>query len=200
MKTLKTLFTSALTAIILSATVFASTAAASPVIAIHTSNLDIKKIKVTGNVKVFVVQGSSDWVSMDEENLPKVSLKQIGNTLTISSSESNPISVTVYVKDIYRIEASDKAVVRTVGKFNVKYLQVLLRDNAIARVKASTQSIYTVISDQANLELLGTTDKHIVKKNGIGNINTEKFAALTTHHEAVDVETAMNIEKASPKK
>ena len=199
MKTLKTLFASALTAIILSATVFASTAAASPLVAVHTSNLDIKKIKATGNVKVFVAQASSEWVSMDEENLPKVSLKQIGNTLTISSSERNPVSVTVYVKDIYRIEASDKAVVKTVGKFNVKYLQVLLKDNAIARVKASTESIYTVISDQANLELLGTTDKHIVKKNGIGIINTEKFAALTTHHEAVEVETAMNIEKANAK-
>lgn len=195
MKTLKTLFTSALTAIVLTATVFASTAAASPVMAIHTSNLDIKKIKVTGNAKVFVVQGSSEWVSMDEENLDKVSLKQIGNTLTISSTERNPVSVTVYVKDIYRIEACDKAVVKTVGKFNVKYLQVLLKDNAIARVKANTQSIYTVISDQANLELLGTTDKHIVKKNGVGIINTEKFAALTTHQEAVEVETAMNVAK-----
>jgi len=195
MKTLKTLLASALTAIVLSATVFASAAAArGTMIEIRSANPDIKKVVVRGNLRVFIVQGNNEWISMDEEDQPLVSIKQIGNTLTIGTTEKKPVTVTVYVKDIYRIDAADNSMVKTVGKFNLKFLQVMLKDNATARIKANTHSIYTVINDRADLELLGTTEKHIIRSNGIATMNTEKFAALVTNHEQAEIETAMNLD------
>lgn len=192
MKTLKTLFSSAMIAIVLSATVFTSTAAArGTMIDIRSANPDIKKVVVTGNLKVFVVQSKSEWISLDEEDRDQVSIKQVGNTLTVGSSVKRPISITVYVKDIYRIDASQQACVKTIGKFNVKYLQVMLRDNATARIKANTLSIYTVVNDRADLELLGNSEKHIIKTQGTATMNTERFAALVTNHEQPDTETAM---------
>lgn len=192
MKTLKTLLASAFTAIVLSATVLASTAAArGTTIDIRSANPDIKKVVVKGNLRVFVVQSNSEWISMDEEDRDQVSIKQIGNTLTVGTEVKKPISITVYVKDIYRIDASDQACVKTIGKFNVKYLQVMLRDNATARIKASTHSIYTVVNDRADLELLGTTEKHIIRTHGTATMNTERLAALVTSHETSDTETAM---------
>ena len=192
MKTLKTLLASALTAIVLSATVFASTAAArGTMIDIRSANPDIKKVVVKGNLRVFVVQSNSEWISLDEEDRDMVSIKQVGNTLTVGSAEKRPISITVYVKDIYRIDASEQACVKTIGKFNVKYLQIMLRDNATARIKANTHSIYTVVHDQADLELLGNSEKHIIKAHGTATMNTERFAALVTSHEQPDTETAM---------
>jgi len=192
MKTLKTLFSSAMIAIVLSATVFTSTAAArGTMIDIRSANPDIKKVVVTGNLKVFVVQSKSEWISLDEEDRDQVSIKQVGNTLTVGSSVKRPISITVYVKDIYRIDASQQACVKTIGKFNVKYLQVMLRDNATARIKANTLSIYTVVNDRADLELLGNSEKHIIKAQGTATMNTERFAALVTNHEQPDTETAM---------
>jgi hypothetical protein len=197
MKTLKTLFATALTAIVLSTTVFATNAAArGTIIEIRTANPDIKKVVIKGNLKVFIVQSRAEWISLDEGDVNRVSIKQVGNTLTLGSSEKTPVTVTLYVKDVYRIDASNNSSVKTVGKFDVKYLQVMLRDNATARIKANTESLYTVTSDHANLELLGTTQKHIVKTNGIAIMNTEKFAALVTNHESADTETAMNLDTA----
>lgn len=192
MKTLKTFLVSALTVIVLSATVFASTAAVrGTMIDIRSSNPDIKKVIVKGNLRVFVVQSKSEWISLEEDDRDLVSIKQVGNTLTVGSLANRPISITVYVKDIYRIDAADQACVKTIGKFNLKYLQIMLKDNATARIKADTYSLYTVIDDKANLELLGTSEKHIIKAHGAAIMNTERFAALVTSSEQPETETAM---------
>ena len=56
----------------------------------------------------------------------------------------------------------------------------MLKDDARARIKATTESLYTVIDGRANLELIGTSDNHISKMAGIATIDTDKFAALKT--------------------
>ena len=181
---------SSFAAIILLASLFslnvsAATADRGPV------NTDIKKVIVTGNTKVILVQSAVESVSVDEFDLDKVSVKQIGNTLTINSIENNPVTVTVYVKDIYRIDASDHSSVTTLGKLNLTALQILLKGEATARVKANTESLYTVISDHANLQLIGTSDNHISKINGLAKMDTNKFAASKTEgRNAQEVVTA----------
>jgi hypothetical protein len=182
---MKTLFNTVLKsgsiAIVLLASVFSLTASAAAVkIDMGSANTDIKKLIVTGNTKVLLVQSAKEFVSMEELDMKKVSVKQIGNTLTINSAESSPVTVTVYVKALYRIDASDQANVRTVGKFNLKYLQVMLKDDASAHVKSTTGSLYTVINDRANLELIGTSEKHVSEIAGIAKMNTDKFAASKT--------------------
>lgn len=186
---MKTLFNTALKstslAIILLASVFSLTAAAATVKvdAGTVAHPDIKKLIVKGNTKVILVQSNSEYITTEQSDLENVSLKQIGQTLTINSSASNPVTVFVYVKDLYRIDASDQASVRTSGKFKLKYLQVLLKDAATASVKATTESLYTVIDGSAKLELLGTAENHIFKVAGIAKMDTTKFAALHTEYE-----------------
>ncbi len=194
MKTLlKTALTLAFTAIVLSASSFSSSAALSGrKLEMSLSNPEIKKVIVTGNVKVYLVQSKTEWVNYDESQADKIIVKQIGNTLTLGSTTNELVTMTVYVKDLYRIDASNTAEVRTVGCFKLKNLQVLLKDNARARVKANTESLYTVINSNANLELLGTTDNHILKSYGSATLNTEKFAALKTEHVAADETIALN--------
>jgi len=182
---MKTLFNSvknsSLVAIILVASLFSINASAATVTADKgASNSDIKKVIVTGNTNVLIIQNANESVKMDELDMDKVSLKQVGGTLTINSSEKSPVTVIVYVKDIYRIDASGRANVKTVGKFNVKNLQVILKDDAKARVKAATESLYTVIDGHAKLELIGTSDSHVTKMTGLAKIDTDKFAALKT--------------------
>jgi len=190
---MKTLFNTVLKsgsiAILLLASVFSLTASAATVTAdMGTGNPDIKKVIVTGNTKVTLIQGPKEHVTMDELDLDKVSLKQIGNTLTISSSESNPVTVFVYVKDIYRIAASDNAVVSTSGNFNLENLQVMLKDDASARVRANTGSLYTTINDRAKLELIGTSESHVSRLAGLAKMDTDKFAAVKTDYVAVSDE------------
>ena len=184
MKTLiNTVLKSSLVAIILSASLFSLTASAATVTADKgPSNTAIKKVIVTGNTNVLIMQGANEFVKMDELDINKVSLKQVGSTLTINSSENSPVTVVVYVKDIYRIDASGNSNVKTLGKFNVKNLQVILKDNASARVKAATSSLYTVIDDRAKLELIGTSDNHVSEITGRAKLDTDRFAALKTEN------------------
>ena len=190
MKTLfNTLLKSGSIAIILLASVFSLTATAATVTAeMGINNQDIKKVIITGNTKVILIQGPKEHVTMDELDLEKVSLKQVGNTLTISSNESSPVTVFVYVKDIYRIDASDNSSVRTSGNFNLENLQVMLKDDASARVKATTGSLYTTINDRAKLELIGTSESHVSRLAGLAKMDTDKFAAVKTDYVAVSDE------------
>ena len=175
-------------AIILLASVFSITASAATVTVERGAvNPDIKKVIVTGTTRVLLVQNTREYVTMDALDLEKVSIKQDGNTLTINSSASNPVTVTVFVKDLYRIDASDKSDVRTSGNFSLTNLQVMLKDEAKARIKATTESLYTVIAGQAKLELIGTSTHHISKMAGIATIDTDKFAAVKT--ESITSET-----------
>ena len=199
---MKTLFNTVLKsgsiAIILLASVFSLTATAATFTAeMGINNQDIKKVIITGNTKVILIQGPKEHVTMDELDLEKVSLKQVGNTLTISSNESSPVTVFVYVKDIYRIDASDNSSVRTSGNFNLENLQVMLKDDASARVKATTGSLYTTINDRAKLELIGTSESHVSRLAGVAKMDIDQFAALKTDCVAVSDEVvAFN----SPKK
>ena len=174
-------------AIILLASVFSLTASAATVTVERGAvNPDIKKVIVTGNTRVLLVQNTREYVTMDALDLEKVSIKQDGNTLTINSSASNPVTVTIFVKDLYRIDASDKSDVRTSGNFSLTNLQVMLKDEAKARIKATTESLYTVIDGQAKLELIGTSAHHISKMAGIATIDTDKFAAVKTESITAD--------------
>ena len=199
---MKTLFNTVLKsgsiAIILLASVFSLTATAATFTAeMGINNQDIKKVIITGNTKVILIQGPKEHVTMDELDLEKVSLKQVGNTLTISSNESSPVTVFVYVKDIYRIDGSDNSSVRTSGNFNLENLQVMLKDDASARVKATTGSLYTTINDRAKLELIGTSESHVSRLAGVAKMDIDQFAALKTDCVAVSDEVvAFN----SPKK
>ena len=190
---MKTLFNTVLKsgsiAIILLASVFSLTATAATFTAeMGINNQDIKKVIITGNTKVILIQGPKEHVTMDELDLEKVSLKQVGNTLTISSNESSPVTVFVYVKDIYRIDASDNSSVRTSGNFNLENLQVMLKDDASARVKATTGSLYTTINDRAKLELIGTSESHVSRLAGVAKMDIDQFAAVNTDYVAVSDE------------
>lgn len=187
MKTLKSIFVAALTATVLSSTAFTASAAGRPSTVQHiAAALDIKKVIVTGTARVFIIQSTSEGVSINQEDAEKVTIGQVGNTLRISSDETNPVAVTVYVKSLFRVDVSNSACVKTVGELNLPYLQIMLKDNATARIKTTTESLYTVINGHADLELLGSTENHILKTDGFARLKTEKFAASATQREPLE--------------
>jgi hypothetical protein len=212
---MKTLFNNSVKstslAIILAASVFTFNASAAPLdaasatisSALETVNLnlgkknsEIKRVIVTGNTKVLLIQSKKEYVTMETEDLAKVKVTQLGNALTISSNESSPVVVTVYVNNPYRISASDKACVKTLGNFDLVNLQVMLKDEATAKVKVTTRSIYTVINDRANLQLIGTSARHIYEMADIAKIDTAKFAAVETENaKSLQEAVALNVKK-----
>lgn len=143
-------------------------------------NRDFKRVVVTGNTIVYFVQARREQVTIDDGALSDVSITQTGNKLRISSNQFRPVIVTVYFKNIYRIDASEQATVRSAGKINLENLQIILSDNAKGHIKAITNSLYTVVDGQSKLELMGTTKHHISITDGNPNLNLKSFIAQTT--------------------
>jgi len=147
-----------------------------------TVNHDFKKVVVTGNTIVYFVQSRKEFVTIDEGEPRDISITQTGNNLRISSYKVNPVVVTVYFKNIYRIQASEQSNIRSAGKVNLENLQIMLHDEATGSFKANTNSLYTVTNGQSKLELTGKTLHHI--SVGSPNVNTKNFIAGTTEQQA----------------
>jgi len=188
MKTsIKTLIASSLTAIVLSAGVFSNSVSATEGVPVKVSTVgNFKRVSVKGNVEVTLVQRSSAGVSYAEDNVGTAKIIQDGDNLKISSSDKGLTKVVVYVKDIFRIEASENAIVKTEGKLTTQYLQIFLRGNAHADINTSTEGLYTVIKDNADLKLSGSTDSHTLVMGKTQKLTIDKFAALKTNISSVE--------------
>lgn len=184
MKTLaKTLFASALTVIFLASTAITTFASDIDKKVVESATpTTFNKVKVSGNVKVVLIQGKKERIEIinGDYNQDKTSIKRLGYTLIINSTEDSPITVFVSVSDLQRIDASGSAVVKTEGNFDVKFLQVFLKDEAIAVVKANAESMYTFIKDNADLKLSGTTADYTSVKDRISKLDTDRLVALKT--------------------
>ncbi|QNK64001.1 DUF2807 domain-containing protein [Pedobacter sp. PAMC26386] len=183
MKTaIKTLFATALTAIVLTSSAFTTFAKEGDKSssAINTS-YELNMVKVNGNVQVYLSLGAKENIRV-ETNQPeaRVSLKRIGEKLLISSTEENMVTVYLTVKSLSRIDAADKAIVKTNGHFNLENLQIFLQDDAQVNVDATALDIYTVIKDGASLKLSGSTDRLISIKDEASKLNTNKLIANST--------------------
>lgn len=144
----------------------------------------INRVQISGTVRVFIIQGKSDWVSIDDDaDLNKVSVTQRGGVLMINSTEKTPVSVMVHVKSLYRIEAYNTSKVTTIGVFNATALQILLKDQAYARIRVNTESLYTVSQGTSRMELLGKTGRHVTKTDVLAQLNTKNFTALVSEDE-----------------
>lgn len=183
MKTsVKTLFASALTVIVLSTSAFTSVAAnQSENFSELSTTIDFNKVVITGNVNVELIQSEKQRVVIYEaynKNLTTVTQK--GDKLFINSKEDEPIHITVYVKDLQRIDASNRVSVITRGRLASNVLQVFLQDNAKAYVSGDIGSLYTLVKDRSELKLKGTSKDHVSVKSKVAKLNTVQFASLKT--------------------
>ena len=188
MKTsIKTLISSSLTAIVLSTAVFSTSVSATEITTVKVSKVgNFKRVSVKGNVEVTIIQRTTAGVSYAEDNFGTAKIMQDGDNLKISSSDNGLTKVVVYVNDIFRIEASENAIVKTEGKLTTKFLQIFLKNNAHAEINTSTEGLYTVINDNADLKLSGSTDNHTLVMGNTQKLTIDKFAALKTNISAVE--------------
>jgi len=188
MKTsIKTLTKSLLAAIVLSSSIFSTSLVADEKQPTKVSApKNVNQVIVSGNVEVTLVQREKEGISYNDDNSGKVKVIQEGYALKISSEDKEVAKITLYVNNIYRVKASDNAVVKTQGKLDVKYLQVFLKGNAVAEINSDTESLYTVIENHADLKLSGATEKHTLVMGRTQKLNLDRFAALTTEMSSPD--------------
>jgi Putative auto-transporter adhesin, head GIN domain len=181
MKTLaKTIFAAALTAVSFTSSMVA-TFAAEPVKAeTKTSSLSkFNRIWVSGNVKIVLTQGDKqDVAGVSNYDAAKTSVSTDGKTLFINSMETSQVTLNITVKDLERIEAYGQSVVVTSNNFDVKNLQLFLNQSAIAKIKTTAVSLYTIVKDDAVLKLNGTADQSTMIASNMKNIKLADFASL----------------------
>jgi len=182
MKTsIKTLAKSLLAAIVLTSSIFASHANADEKQPVKMSRPNhFTKVSVSGNVEITLIQNGREGVSYNDDNTGTVKVMQDGDALKITSEGNSLAKINVYVKDIYRVQASGDVVVKTEGKLDVKYLQIFLKENAVATINSHTESLYTVIEGHSDLKLSGATQSHNLVMGKTQKLNLDKFAALKT--------------------
>lgn len=190
MKTsLKTLIASALTAVVLSSSSLTANATDKEHTIAVSALIDFNKVVITGNVNVELVQSEKQKVVICETyNKATTSVMQRGDKLFISSTEAEPVNVIVYIKDLQRIDASNTASVLTRGCFSSSVLQVFLKDKAKAFVNAETGSLYTMIKDNSELKLKGSSKDYVAVTGKGAKLKADKFAALTISNSSLENE------------
>ncbi|MFC4211773.1 GIN domain-containing protein [Pedobacter lithocola] len=180
MKTsIKTLFATALTTAILGT---ASIAAIANENNNNYTNLtsvkNISKIKISGNVKLVLIQDAKESVEVYDNYFAKNALVQQQNgELRISSFTSEPLTIIAHVNNLSAIEASNTSSIITSGNFNLLNLNVVLNDNATADIKANTVSLTTHINGTSNLALSGSTENYTAILGSVAKIKMNDFAA-----------------------
>lgn len=191
MKTsVKALFATVLTAIVLSASAFNSKAAEPLRTEFNLQQkIDFNKVVVKGNVQVEVVQSNKQGVVVYgkyDKTVTRIEAK--GDKLFISSNEDEPLRMVVYIKDLQRIDASNNASVTTKGKFSLSVLQVFLKDSAKADVVGNVGSLYTYVTDNSSLKLKGSAADHNMFKGRTTLVKMEGLASVKT--KITDLDTA----------
>ncbi|RBQ09076.1 GIN domain-containing protein [Pedobacter miscanthi] len=188
MKTsIKSLIATSLTAIVLSSAVFTTSVSASEKEPVTIAKIKaFKRISVNGNVELTIIQNNNPSVAYTDDNNGTAKIIQDGDNLKITSTSTEKTKLVVYVNDLYRIEALENAVVKTEGKLRTKYLQIFLKGNAHAEINTSTEGLYTVIADNADLKLSGSTDNHTLVMGNSQKLTIDRFAALKTNISSVE--------------
>jgi len=158
--------------------------------------MTFNRIVVSGKVTVLITQRTKENIVADRlYDKTKISITRKGYTLMISSAESEPITINVSVKDLQRIDASGNALVKTSGNLNVQHLQVFLKDEARALVKANTESLYTYMTGHADLKVSGSTKEHFITKDDLSRLNMDHLAAAKITRDSIRTEAVAVILK-----
>lgn len=182
MKTsIKTLFATALTLVVLTGSAFASTDLKESNVTVLSQMKNISKIEVKGNVEVILVQAPVESVKVYDSYYSKNALvQQNDGVLRISSFQKETLTVAVYVRNLSTIEAGDNAVISTYGKINFLGLAVNLSGNAKATINANTIDLTTDLRDNSSLNLGGSTTAYFATLGSKAQMSLENFTATSS--------------------
>lgn len=133
------------------------------------------RVIVYGNVEVLLISRPTIGICYEDNSGGNVKVTQSGNQLYISGTSTWPAKILLYVNSIYRIEAYDKAIIRNEGKLEIRYLQIIMKNNAQASLNVNTDGIYTSITDNSILKLEGNTNNYTLITNGASKFIANNF-------------------------
>jgi hypothetical protein len=164
----------------LSNSTFASTKNTQVVATVLTDVSNINKIEVRGNVEVYVSAGETDQVKVYNKYYASSALVQSAKgVLRITSYTKEKLVVWVTANDLRAISAYDNAEVKSFGKLSAIDLDVNLHNNATAKLNLDTYNTNVNVSNNAKIELAGTTQVYNLNHNLQSSVNNNNFVAAT---------------------
>ncbi|SOD15184.1 GIN domain-containing protein [Pedobacter xixiisoli] len=143
-----------------------------------------KKLIISGNVEVTLVQDHESKKLYTNDGTAKARVYTSDDAIYVSTKKnSETAKITLYVGNIYRVDVTGNAVVNTKNTLNAQHLQIILQDNAKADISSKTESLFTKLSNESALKLNGTTGMHAISTNELATINTKNFKAAKTEIE-----------------
>jgi hypothetical protein len=151
---------------------------------LNTQNYLPKKLIVAGNVEVTLVQDIDSKKLYTNDNNAKVRVYTTDNAIYVSTKKNtDKAKITLYVGNIFRIDASGNALINTKNTLNVQNLQLILQDEAVANIKSNTESLYAKMDSESKLSLCGSTQLYTLSTNELATIDSQNFQALKTEVE-----------------
>lgn len=143
-----------------------------------------KKVIISGNVEVTLVQDAESKKLYVNNGTAKVNVYTKDNSIYVSTKKnSETAKITLYVDHISRIDVEGNATVMTKNTLNLQYLQIILRDKAKADISSNTESLYTKLVNESSLKLSGNTEELTISTNELAHLNTNGFKAVKTEIE-----------------
>lgn len=180
------LFAIGILALAISTTTVNATEVVNPATTIYKNNdqQTPKKLIISGNVEVTLVQDRDSKKLYTNEGTAKARVYTSDDAIEVSTKKnSETAKITLYVGDVYRIDISGNAVVKTKNTLNAQHLQIIIQDDAKADISSKTESIYTKLSNESSLKLNGSTSLHSISTNELATLNTNNFKAAKTEVE-----------------
>ncbi|MDB5135676.1 MAG: hypothetical protein JWP37_2279 [Mucilaginibacter sp.] len=138
----------------------------------------INKIEVHGNVELYVSDGTSDQVKVYNRYYAESALVQSRKgVLRISSYSAQKLVVWVTVNELRSISVYDNAEVRSFGKLSSIDLDIVLYNNAYAKLDMGGYSANITVNDRAKADLTGNISECNLKYNRSASVNSTNFVA-----------------------
>lgn len=164
--------------------VYANNEVTGPVTYRTTDQSAPKKVIISGNVEVTLVQDHESKKLYTNDGTAKARVYATEDAIYVSTKKnSETAKITLYVGNVYRIDVAGNAVVNTKNTVNAQHLQIIIQDNAKAEISSNTESLYTKLSNESALKLNGSTQLHAVSTNELASLNTKNFKAAKTEVE-----------------
>lgn len=174
-------------------TITISTASANDKVTVLSEIKNINTINVAGNVELLLVQSNHESVQVYDNYYNNNALVQAKNgVLNISSFNKEKLTVVVHVKNISKINATDKAEITSFGNMSVLSLDLNLKGNAKADLNVTTATLNTQVKEDAQLTLAGTSIAHKANFSSIAKINLNKFSSEATIFKSNNIRLAQN--------
>jgi hypothetical protein len=177
----------------LSNSTFASTKNTAAVATVLTDVTNINKIEIRGNVELYVSAGTADQVKVYNKYYASGALVQSSKgVLRIASYTKEKLVVWVTANDLRAISAYDNAEVKSFGNLSAIELDVNLHNNATAKLNLDNYNTTVNVSDNAKIELTGTTEVYNLNHNLQSSVNNNNFVAATYTDKLINGSAAKN--------